>query len=205
MFRISQIHRQQSTGKQTGLTIVEMVITIVILGISLSILTAIIKGGLNESADTMIQVRTVALGSSYLDEILGKKYDENVKASGVPPCYSEAGPDACTAEVSFGPEGAEVGNRDQFDDVDDYHGLSEGAGEVDPLQDSEGNTRSGYENYHIDITVRYLDVGAGEFEQALSGTFPSMDTLTDGKVITIAVSYLGLDQPYYFTAYRANY
>ena len=205
MSRIFQTPQLRPATKQTGLTIVEMVITIVILGISLSILTATIKGGLNQSADTMIQVRAVALGSSYLDEILSKRYDENVKSSGVPPCFSQAGPDACTVEASFGPEGAEVGNRDQFDDVDDYHGLAEGEGEVDPLQDSEGNTRSGYENYHIDITVRYLEVAVGEFEQALSGTFPSMDTLTDGKVITIAVSYLGLEQAYYFTAYKANY
>jgi len=58
--------------KQRGLTLVELVITIVVLAIALIGVAAIIQGGLSRSADTTLQVRTVALAQTYLDEVQAK-------------------------------------------------------------------------------------------------------------------------------------
>lgn len=73
-------------GKQKGITLIELVITIVVLGIALVSLSGMLGGGVRNSADITLQVRATALAQTYLDEILGKRYDEKSNNSGVPPC-----------------------------------------------------------------------------------------------------------------------
>lgn len=187
----------------TGVTLVEVIATIVILAISLTALTVILQNTTSQSADTLLQVRTVALAQAYLDEILGKRFDENSANNGVPPCRAAAPPPRqCTAEGAFGPDGGET--RDRYDDVDDYHGLVQGDGEANPLQDAEGNTRNGYENFRVTVSVRYINVGVGEEEENL-GQGSELDDELDAKLITVAVSHRSLSDPIYFSAYKANF
>ena len=74
--------------KSKGLTLIEMVITIVLLSIALVAITNMLTTGLGRSSDTLLELRTAALGQAYLDEILGKRFDERTRNSGVPPCLS---------------------------------------------------------------------------------------------------------------------
>lgn len=188
---------------QMGVTMVELIVTIVVLAISLLGVTFAIQGGLNRSADATLQIRTVALAQAYLDEILGKRFDEKSSASGVPPCRASAPPPRqCTAELLFGPEGSET--RSDFDDVDDYHDLDEGDGQTDPLQDAEGNTRSGYDNFRVQVDVRYINVGGGEEEENL-GVNNELDDEFDGKLITINVSHRTQTAGFNFSAYKSNF
>ncbi len=188
---------------QNGLSLIEMIVTIVVLAIALVGITFMINVGLSRNADTMIQVQAVALAEAYLDEIMGKRFDENTRPSGIPPCRASAPPPRqCTAEGSFGPDGGET--RSRYDDVDDYHGLDEGDGQVNPIQDQLGNTRSGYDNFRVQIDVRYINVGAGQEEENL-GVNNELDDELDAKLITVAVSYRNLSEPFYFSAYKGNF
>ena len=110
---------------QAGMTMIELVVTIVILAIALLGITFAIQGGVSRSADTTLQVRTVALAQAYLDEILGKRFDENTRVRGVPPCRLSA-PAGRKCSTTLGPEAGEI--RSRYDDVDDYNGLDEGDG-----------------------------------------------------------------------------
>ncbi|MFN3162430.1 MAG: prepilin-type N-terminal cleavage/methylation domain-containing protein [Pseudohongiellaceae bacterium] len=189
--------------RESGLSLIELISTIVILAIALTGITVVIQGGLSESADTTLNVRTVALAQAYLDEILGKRFDDNTRNSGIPPCRPSAPPPRrCTNEVSFGPDGGE--NRQRYDDVDDYHGLDQGDGQVTPLQDAEGNTRSGYENFRVQVAVRYINVGVGDEEENL-GIGDELDEEFDAKLITVTVTHRSLSQGVNFSAYKSNF
>jgi len=165
----------------------------VVLGIALFSVARMIGAGLAESSNTMIETRAVALGYSYLDEILGRRYDERSPRGGSSACYGLSGGGRCTAEGSFGPDGGES-SRARYDDVDDFHGLTEGAGEANPLRDAEGNTRPGYDSFRIAVTVRYGG------DDAVLGL-----TETDAKFITVNVQQTALDLDWNFSAYRGNY
>lgn len=190
-------------NNQNGLSLIELVVTIVVLAIALLGITSAFQFGLSQSADSTLQVRTVALAQAYLDEILGKRYDERTRARGTPPCRSTAPPARqCTAEASFGPDGTET--RARYDDVDDYHGLVEGVGEVNPLRDAQGNTRTGYDNFRVEVNVRYINIGVGEEEENL-GVNNELDDQYDAKLITVTVSSRLSDTETDFSAYKANF
>ncbi|MCG8415428.1 MAG: type II secretion system GspH family protein [Pseudomonadales bacterium] len=193
---------------QQGVTLVELIVTIVVVGIALAAVVFSVQYGTRNSADTLIQVRATALAQAYLDEILGKRYDERSRASGVPPCRASAPPARqCTAEGSFGTDAGET-SRNRYDDVDDYHGLREGNGEATPLQDADGNTRAGYDNFTIDIQVRYINLGISvpaDTEEVGLGVNNELDEEDDAKLITVTV--IDGDNPdgFKFSAYKSNF
>ena len=185
-------------GKQKGITLIEMVITIVILGIALIAITSILSSGIGRSADTTVELRSAALAQSYLDEILGKRFDENSHPRGIPPCRSN-----CTPFANFGPDGE---TREQFDDVDDYDGLDEGEGQLTPLQDASGQPRAGYGNFRVRVSVRYMDIAASGTEENLAVATNDLDDNEDAKVITVRVNFLNSDaEGVAYSAYKSNF
>ncbi len=186
-------------AKQSGLTLIEMVLTIVILAISIITITGMLSSGVGRSADTTLELRSASLAQSYLDEILGKRFDEHSSPRGIPPCRTN-----CTDEVDFGPDGGET--RARFDDVDDYHGLDEGEGQLTPLQDSEGNTRTGYENFRVRVSVRYMEIDPGGEEENLAVAANDLDDNEDAKLITVTVNFISSgDEGVSYSAYKANF
>lgn len=186
-----------------GFTIVEIIATIVILAIALVGVAGIVRLGTQQSGDVMQQTRAVALGQAYLDEILGRRFDELSSADGTNPCYgldSDPTPDPprpCTEIASFGPDSGEGGPfpRGRFDDVDDYHGWAEGSGESAAIRDAEGNTRDQYNNFHVSITVEYAGADAA---------WGSLHA-THAKRITVQITLVGQDAGWQFSAYKGNY
>lgn len=204
--------RSAPSGRgQQGLTLVEMVITIVVLAIALLSITAAISGGIGRSGDTLVETRAVALAQSYLDEIFGKRFDENSHPRGIPPCRTN-----CTDAGSFGPDAGET-ERYHFDDVDDYDGLEEGTGASGPLQDSEGQDRTGYGNYRVEINVRYLEPCAAQDESFFNATpdICAPDTPEEtqaleyaqqrGKLVTVTVIHVTNSDGWDFSVYKANF
>lgn len=184
---------------QSGLTLIEMVVTIVILAIALIAISSMISGGIARSSDTTLELRSAALAQSYLDEILGKRFDENSAPRGIPPCRSN-----CTLSASFGPDAGET--RAQFDDVDDYDGLDEGEGQATPLQDADGTTRTGYDNFRVRVSVRYMNVGASGEEENLAVATNDLDDNEDAKLITVTVNFLTSGAAgVRYSAYKANF
>lgn len=177
-----------------GFSLVEMVVTIVILAIALVGVAGMVSLGTSNSADTLLETRAIALGQAYIDEIMGRRFDERSAASGLDPCYSLvlADPDRCSS--TLGPDAGE-NSRDRYDDVDDYNGLAEGDGYPGfPIADAEGNTRPDYENYQVQVAVSYAgaDVAGGKDQ-------------TNAKLITVTVKTRGQSTGWEFSVYKGNF
>ena len=174
---------------------IELVATILILGIALTSIAFMMRLGTSSSADTLLETRAIALGYSYLDEILGRRFDERSPRSGSSACFGLSGPKRCSTIARFGTDGGEGGNRSRWDDVDDYHGLAEGDGEASALTDAQGNVRNDYANFRIAVNVSY----------AGTDTFWGSADITNAKLVVVAVSHRSLDQAWSFSAYKGNY
>ena len=132
---------------QRGVTLIELIAAIVILAIALVGITAAVPSAISRSSDTTLEARAVALAQSYLDEILARRFDANSGARGIPPCFIDADPlnpggmRACSETLGPEPDEALIAptySRENFDDVDDYHGLDEGYAQGRPLVDADG-------------------------------------------------------------------
>lgn len=83
---------------QRGVTLVELVVSIVIVAIAAGAVLGVLSRSAARSADAMIMAQAVSIAEAYLEEISLKPY---------------ADPDGVDGET----------NRVDFDDVDDYNGL----------------------------------------------------------------------------------
>jgi MSHA pilin protein MshD len=81
------------------------------------------------SADPLLRTQATAIAESYLEEILSQALND--------PDSAETG----------GPEAGET--RATYDDVSDYHGLSDNGGAID----QSGNAIAGLEGYNVAVTV----------------------------------------------------
>lgn len=95
--------------RQSGTTLVELVVSIVVISVGLAGVLLVMTRTTQSSADPMVQHQAVAIAEAYLEEILLKPFDE-AAASGV-------------AEGAPGPDAGET-NRTLFDDVNDYHNMA---------------------------------------------------------------------------------
>lgn len=108
---------------QQGVTLIELILSIVIISIALTGIIAVINQTASHSADPLVQHQAVAIAESYLEEILLQSYDN--------------------------PTGGYSGvDRSLFDDVDDYNGLSDAG-----VKDQQGNSVAILSNYAISVTV----------------------------------------------------
>ncbi|TGN38606.1 type II secretion system protein [Marinobacter confluentis] len=164
-------------GFQRGATLVELVMTIVIISVAIAGVTgafALISG---RSADPLNQTRAVELAQLYMDEIIAKKYDEATPPGGQPP-YSGA-------TCNIGPDAGE--SRATFDDVDDYNGVSDS-----PPANVDG-ALDGYNGFTVDVAV------------ACAGDDPDIGLpSTEAKRIDLTITVPG-GQSFVFSAYKANF
>lgn len=114
---------------QRGVTLVELVISIVVIGIAVAGVLLVMNQTTRRSADPMIREQAVAIAQSYLEEIMLAAYDD--------PSGGETG-------------GCESGEtRADYDDVSDYNCVNDTSGAVD----RNGNPISGLEAYNVSVSV----------------------------------------------------
>lgn len=121
-----QLHHKLN-NQQTGISLIELVIFIVILSVALAGITLIYINTTRYSADPMVRIRSIELAQSTLEEILLKAYDDNTQVGGG--CVHFAANSRCPVGTPPNPTAAtealglvsEEGNRSLFDDVDDYN------------------------------------------------------------------------------------
>lgn len=174
-------------SSQRGFTLIEIIIGIVVLGISIVLLTVLLFPQAQRSAEPLLQQRAAALGQTFLDEISGKSFDENSdRQGGLVRCGE--GTTTCTAPVALGPDGE---TRETFDDVDDYHQLELTA---PSLQDALGDDIAArYVGFTYSIEVCYSDnIGVCQ------------STITAFKRIQVTVT-TSFGQDFVFTSLRGNY
>lgn len=143
-----------------GFSLIELIITIMVLGIALSAMTSSLFGGVGRNADPLWQSKATQLSQAYLDEILSMRYQEN----------SPLGGGAVNSCFASGAEAGETG-RSLYDDVDDYHGLSETADFLDTT------TASVYSGYNVNIEVTCGAVVANSKLIAVTITSPANQSL----------------------------
>ena len=158
-----------SSQDTRGFTLIELIITMVIVSIAVLGVTYSLSFAFRHHSDGIWQAKSVALAQSYLDEIVARRYDEVSPPGGVPPCSPAADP--CTPAGRF--DDGET--RAEYDDVDDYDGIDDS-----PPVDGEGVVRPNYDGYRIQVTVSYPNAD----RSAELG----LDDPTDAKMITVAVS-----------------
>jgi len=112
---------------RSGLTLIELVISIAIFGIALGGALLAVNHTTVHSADPMIQHQASAIAEAYLEEILLRKFLD---------------PDS--GSVCPAPEGA----RDLYDNVCDYAGLDDSG-----ARDQSGSAVTGLESYRVRVSV----------------------------------------------------
>ena len=168
---------------QKGFSLVEMIVVIVVLAVALTGVTLAINETVKQSPKPLIQTRAMELAQTYLDEILAKRFDEQSGQGGIPRCDSTDNA-AQSCSNTMGDE--EGGNRQLFDDVDDYHNLNN----MPPVTAS-GNTLNVYNSYRVQVNVAYAGGDLGLANRT-------------AKRITVTVTTpLGNTIP--VTAYRVNF
>ncbi|HEX7061740.1 MAG TPA: prepilin-type N-terminal cleavage/methylation domain-containing protein [Woeseiaceae bacterium] len=85
-------------GRQRGVTLIELVVSIVVISLAVASVAGVLSYNAAHSADPMIVSQAAAIAEAYLEEITLKPFDD---------------PDGADGEPA----------RADFDDVDDYDGL----------------------------------------------------------------------------------
>jgi len=154
--------------------------TIVIIGVAIAGVVGAFSLITGRSADPLNQTRAVALAQLYMDEILARNYDESSKVGGgkLP-----------VDQVDCASTGADGETRAGYDDVDDYHTITNAIPE-----DGAGNPLPGYDNFRISITVSCAGGDISEMSLANSDAKRIDITITDPSNAT-----------YQFSAYRGNF
>ena len=109
--------------RQAGTTLIELVISIVIVSIAVSAVLMALSMTVGYSADPMIRHQAIAIAEAYLEEIALKAFDD---------------PDGVDGEA----------NRTLYDDVNDYNGLVDvGA------RDQFNAALTGLDDYTVTVAV----------------------------------------------------
>lgn len=132
-----------SLRRQSGITLIELIMVVVLLGIVGVGMLTLIHNTTRSSADPLLIQQGNSIARSYLEEALLRPFcDPDFVTTSCP--VDCAGVNACTSCT-----GAE-GSRNLFDDVCDYDGLSDGAGAVDQT----GAAIAGLEDFNVSVTVQ---------------------------------------------------
>jgi MSHA pilin protein MshD len=109
--------------KQAGMTLIEVVISIVVVAIAVSAVLGVLASNAQHSADAMVLSQAVSIAEAYMEEISLKPFDD---------------PDAVDGEAA----------RVDFDDVDDYNGLVDNG-----AADQFGNPIAALAAYTVSVAV----------------------------------------------------
>lgn len=114
---------KKKLGCQQGVTLIELIVSMVIISISLAGILTVMNFTTSHSADPMIQQQAMVIAEAYMEEITLQRYENPVGG------YSGT-------------------SRNLFDDVDDYNNLSDiGA------RDQNENPMSGLDQYDVSVAV----------------------------------------------------
>lgn len=184
--------------RHKGFTLIETVVGIVVLSLSFAIISTFLFPVANQSVEQVHQMRAAELGQSFLNEILGRAFDENSDMSGgLYRCGEDQDGSGIiesseTCSTVLGPESE---TRITFDDVDDYiaNNLS-GDTLLNSIEDPIGDVL--YLGFNVNIEVCN--------DSNYDGLCEETDNNFTAKLIKIIVT---TPQQYAltFSAYKANF
>lgn len=108
---------------QAGVTLIELILSIVIISIAVTGVFSVMNLTVRHSADPVVEHQAIAIAEAYLEEILLQAYTD--------------------------PNGTNTGEtRASFDNVDDYNGLNDTG-----AQDQQGSLLGNLTSYNVAVTV----------------------------------------------------
>lgn len=113
--------------RQRGMTLVELVITIVIIGIAAAALYSAMAAITGRSADPLLRQQSLSIAEAYLEEILLQSYLDPSTGAVCPPAPA---------------------SRIQFDNVCDYAGLDDAG-----ARNARGNAIAALAGYRVQVSV----------------------------------------------------
>lgn len=131
---------------QRGVTLIELVLSMVMISIALVGILSVMNLNAARSADPLIEHQAIAIAEAYLEEISLKAF--------------APGPGS---------------QRADFDDIDDYNGLSD-----DGVRDQLGNAVAGLAQYAVSVVITDTALAGGVNAKRIdvSVTGPDAATLT---------------------------
>ncbi|EJL6926345.1 type II secretion system protein [Vibrio alginolyticus] len=191
--------------KSSGMTLIEMIIAIVLMGIAMVAFTSFLVPQIRDSAIPHYQTRAAALGQGFMSQILARGFDENSDFDGGTVRCGENGV-SCTDVNKLGADKKLDGSLEtmpsDFNDVDDYIGCwstSTTASQCDGIPRGNisdvlgADSTEQYKNFRLEISVAYDDL-----------TDKAPDEITEYKKVTLRI-FAGNTQPLTLTALKGNY
>ncbi|MFC4258395.1 prepilin-type N-terminal cleavage/methylation domain-containing protein [Marinobacter lacisalsi] len=161
-----------------GATLVELVMTIVIISVAIAGVVGAFSLIAGRSADPLNQTRAVALAQRYMDEILARPFDEAAPAG-------QRYGGGCRKTVDSSRD------RDSYRDVDDFDAIT---GETpSEYWVSSGGAVDGYEQFSVTVNVDCVADPSAELGASV-----------EAKRVEILIDDPSGNR-YVFSAYRVNY
>ncbi|HHX8536123.1 TPA: type IV pilus modification PilV family protein [Vibrio alginolyticus] len=197
--------------KSSGMTLIEMIIAIVLMGIAMVAFTSFLVPQIRDSAIPHYQTRAAALGQGFMSQILSRGFDQwSDFDGGTVRCgepkdspHLDNPLNLCSSTLGVDTDyGEDASNPSSFNDVDDYIGCwstSTTASQCDGI--SRGNisdvlgadSTEQYKNFRLEVSVAYDDL-----------TDKAPDEITEYKKVTLRI-FAGNTQPLTLTAIKGNY
>ncbi|EJL6726021.1 MULTISPECIES: type IV pilus modification PilV family protein [Vibrio] len=192
--------------KSSGMTLIEMIIAIVLMGIAMVAFTSFLVPQIRDSAIPHYQTRAAALGQGFMSQILARGFDENSDFDGGLVRCGETVLDGKDCSTSLGADSDES-NPASFNDVDDYIGCwytksTKAKCNSTPLYELSNvlgtSMESDYKNFRVEVKVQYVE------SDGTGVNNPSLEEITAYKRVTMTI-YAGQTQPLTLSAIRGNY
>lgn len=197
--------------KHIGMTLIEMIIAIILMGIAMVAFTSFLVPQIRDSAMPHYQMRAAALGQGFMSQILARGFDQwSDFDGGVIRCeepsfnpHPDNPSNGCSATLGVDTKYGEISNNPStFNDVDDYIGCwstpttigqcqSVKRGSIADVLGKSGEDK--YRNFRVEVGVAYDNLSAAK-----------TTGITNYKKITITI-FASNTQPLTLTAIRGNY
>lgn len=155
---------RRSRFREHGVTLVELVVSIVVISIGLAGILLVMDRTTRSSGDAVVEHQAIAIAEAYLEEILAKPFcdPDNPASACVPgPGNTPGGPNCQVCP----PGSPKEGSRDLYDNVCDYNGTDD-----TPPKKQDGNPpAAGLDAYRVRVAVSVAGVTLGAAGAPLRG------------------------------------
>jgi MSHA pilin protein MshD len=146
---LARSHLKSLNRPNTGFSLIELVVGMLVISIAIVMMTSMFFPQADRSVESLHRMRSAELAHSVMNEIWGKRYDQQTNPNGgVPACNTGTPLVSCSS--TLGPDGE---GRDDYNDVDDYNGLN-----INSLMFNSSQTYAAvYINFGLSVEVSYVD------------------------------------------------